>query len=82
MIFDVEIDFEVRFLHFLTPPHLTNLQNSMISLDYRWFWAKNLSNIVSLPWKLHNRYFHSTYSLYMYFDSKLLAYEVVHLCLS
>ena len=24
--------------------------------DYNWFLAKTLSNFVSLPWKLHNRY--------------------------
>ena len=45
---------KVRFQHFLTPPHYTNLQNSMISFDYIWFLAKNLSNYVSLLWKLHN----------------------------
>ena len=31
---------KVKFLHFLTPTHYTNLQNSMISFDYRWFLAK------------------------------------------
>ena len=30
----------------------------LISFDYSWFLAKNLSNFVSLPWKLHNRYCH------------------------
>jgi hypothetical protein len=49
-------DFEVKFRHFLTPPHYTNLQNSMISFDCRWFRDKKLSNFVYLPWKLHNRY--------------------------
>ena len=37
----------------------TNSQNSMISFDYSWFLAKNISNFVSLPWKLHNRYCHN-----------------------
>ena len=37
------------------------LQNSMITFDYSWFLAKNLSNFVSLPWKLYNRYCHSEY---------------------
>ena len=50
---------KVKFWHFLTPPHYTNLQNSMISFDYTWFLAKNLSNFVSFPLKLHNRYCHS-----------------------
>ena len=50
---------KVRFWHLLTPPHYTNLQNSMISFDYSWFLAKNLSNFVFLPWKLHNRYCHT-----------------------
>ena len=40
-------------------PHYTNLQISMISFDYSWFLGKNLSNFVSLPWKLHNWYFHN-----------------------
>ena len=31
----------------------------MISFDYSWFLAKNISNFVSLPWKLHNRYCHN-----------------------
>ena len=52
----------VRFWHFLTPPHYTNLQNSMISFDFSWFLAKNLSNFVSLPWKLHNRYCHRNHT--------------------
>ena len=30
--------------------------NFLISFDYSGFLAKNLSNIVSLPWNLHNRY--------------------------
>ena len=30
----------------------------MISFDYSWFLAKNLSNFVSLPWKFHNPYCH------------------------
>ena len=30
----------------------------IILFDYSWFLAKNLSNFVSLPWKLHNRYCH------------------------
>ena len=34
----------------------TPISNSIISFDYSWFLAKNISNFVSLPWKLHNRY--------------------------
>ena len=34
----------------------TNSQNSIILFDYSWFLAENLSNFVSLPWKLHNWY--------------------------
>ena len=34
------------------------LKIQYISFDYSWFLAKNLSNLVSLPWKLHNRYCH------------------------
>ena len=43
-------------------PLYSNSQNSMISFDYNWFLAKNLSNLVSFPWKLHNRYCHTTSS--------------------
>ena len=37
------------------------LQLSIISFDYSWFLDKNLSNFVSLPGKLHNRYCHNRY---------------------
>ena len=37
----------------------SNYQNLGISFDYSWFLAKNLSNFVSLPWKLHNWYCHT-----------------------
>ena len=57
--------FEIQTSGLLTPPHYTNLQNSMISFDYSWFLAKNLSNFVSLSWKLHNRYCHNLH-LYKY----------------
>ena len=43
-----KLTLKVRFRHFLTPPHYTNLQNSMISFDYSWFFTQNLSNFVSL----------------------------------
>ena len=46
-------------VQFLTAHHYSNSQNSIISLDYSQFLAKNLFNFVSLPWKLHNRYCHS-----------------------
>ena len=55
MIVDIEIDFESQILAL----DYTNLQNSMISFDSSWFLDKNLSNFVSLPWKLHNRYCHN-----------------------
>ena len=35
------------------------LKIQKISFDYSWFLAKNLSNFVSLPWKLHNQYCHN-----------------------
>ena len=34
-------------------------QNLVISFEYSWFLTKNLSNFVSLPWKLQNRYCHN-----------------------
>ena len=43
----------------MTARHYSNSQNLVISLEYSWFLAKNLSNFVSLPWKLHNRKCHS-----------------------
>ena len=49
---------QVKFWHFMTALHYSNSPILVISVDYRWFLAKNLSNFVSLPWKLHNRYCH------------------------
>ena len=43
----------------MTARQYSNSQNSIISFDFSWFLAKNLSNFVSLPWKLHNRYCHN-----------------------
>ena len=36
-------------------------QNSMISFDYSSYVAKNFSNFVSFPWKLHNQYCHNSH---------------------
>ena len=44
-----------------SPLHCSNSQNSIISFDYSWFLWKNLSDFVSLPWKLHNRYCHTAH---------------------
>ena len=61
MMFDVvSWLWKPNFVIFLKPPHYTNSQNSMVSFYYNWFLAKNLSNLVSLSWKLHNRYCHYT----------------------
>ena len=46
-------------VQFLTARHYSNSQNLVISFEYSWFLAKNLSNFVSLPWKLHNRKCHT-----------------------
>ena len=50
---------------FLTPRHYSNSQNLVISFEYSWFLAKNLSNFVPLPWKLHNQYCHTAWWQYM-----------------
>ena len=50
---------KVKFWHFLTARHYSNSQNSIILFDYSWFLPKNLSNFLSLPWKLNNRYCHN-----------------------
>ena len=55
---------------FLTACHYFNSQNSLISFDYSWFLANNLSNFVSLPWKLHNPYCHSVQSLVFREDAR------------
>ena len=57
-----KLTLKVKFRHFLTPPHYTNSQNSMISFDYCWFLAKNLLDFVFLSWKLHNQYCHNPHS--------------------
>ena len=49
-----KVTLNVEFWNFLTLPHYTNSQNSMILFDNSWFLAKNLSNFLSLPWKRHN----------------------------
>ena len=48
-----KLNLEVKFWHFLTPTHKT-----MILFDYSWFLDKDLSNFVSLPWKLYILYCH------------------------
>ena len=62
---------KLRFQHFLTPTHYTNLQNSIISFDSSWFSAKNLSNFVSFPWKLHNRHCHDRHIADFFFSFSL-----------
>ena len=57
-----KLTLKVKFWYFLTAPHYSNFQNLVISFEYSWFLAKNLSNFVSLSWKLHNRECHSNYS--------------------
>ena len=54
-----KLTLKVKFWYFLTAPHYSNFQNLVISFEYSWFLAKNLSNFVSLPWKLHNRECHT-----------------------
>ena len=54
-----KLTLKVKFWYFLTAPHYSNFQNLVISFEYSWFLAKNLSNFVSLPWKLHNRKCHN-----------------------
>ena len=56
---------KVKFWYFLTALHYSNFQNLVISFEYSWFLAKNLSNFVSLPWKLHNRECHTQQSWYL-----------------
>ena len=50
---------------------LKNSQNSIISFDYSWFSAKNLSNFVFLPWKLHNRHCHDRHIADFFFSFSL-----------
>ena len=54
-----KLTLKVKFWHFLTAGPYSNSPNLVISLDYSWFLAKNLSNFVSLPWELYNQYCHS-----------------------
>ena len=59
-----KLTLKVKFWYFLTAPHYSNFQILVISFEYSWFLAKNLSNFVSLPWKLHNRKCHNEQRLY------------------
>ena len=54
-----KLTLKIKFWYFLTAPHYSNFKNLVISFEYSWFLAKNLSNFVSLSWKLHNRKCHS-----------------------
>ena len=47
-----------NFWQLVFTPILINL---VISFDYSWFLAKNLSNFVSPSWKLNNPYYHNVY---------------------
>ena len=58
-----KLTLKVKFWYFLTAPHYSNFQNLVISFEYSWFLAKNLSNFVSLPWKLHNRECHNPHKI-------------------
>ena len=58
-----KLTLKVKFWHFLIARHYSNSPNLVILFDYSWFLARNLSNLLSLPWKLHNRYCHTTYSI-------------------
>ena len=53
-----KLTLKVKFWYFLTAPHYSNFQNLVISFEYSWSLANNLSNFVSLPWKLHDRECH------------------------
>ena len=54
-----KLTLKVKFWRFLKVCHYSNSPNLVISFDYTSFLAKKLSNFVSLPWKLHNRYYHT-----------------------
>ena len=54
-----KLTLKVRFWHFLTPS-LNKIQWFHLT---SWVLAKNLSNLVSLPWKLYNRYCHRLFSI-------------------
>ena len=42
-----KLTLKVKFWHFLTARHYSNSPNLVISFDFSWFLAKNLSNFVS-----------------------------------
>ena len=59
-----KLTLKVKFWHFLTPPHYTIYQNSIISFDYSWFLGKNISNFVFPNYlKLHNLYCHNLHMI-------------------
>ena len=58
-----KLTLKVKFWHFLTPSRYSNFPNLVFLFEYSWFLAKNLSNFVSLPWKLHNPYCHNVYTV-------------------
>ena len=50
-----KLTLKVKFWYFLRAPHYSNFQNLVISFEYSWLLAQNLSNFVSHLWKLHKR---------------------------
>ena len=51
-----KLTLKVRFLNLSTTRQFTKYNNFL--LEY-WFLAKILSNVVTLPWKLYNLYYHT-----------------------
>ena len=66
-----KLTFKVKFWHLLTAHHYSNSPQLVISFDYSWCLAKNLSNFVSLHWKLNNRYCHTLYEFLIFFTRPL-----------
>ena len=65
------MDPNINFWITLFSKMMSNSQNSMISFEYSWCLAKNLSNFVSHPCKLHNRYCHTAATYFPPFISSI-----------
>ena len=71
-----QLALKVKFWPFLTPPHYTNSQNSLISVDCSWFLGKNISNFEPPAWKLDNPYYHDVHFVWTFSECKSQSFLV------
>ena len=68
----------------LTSRYYSKVQFSRFNNFFRvcWFFAKNLSYFISLPWKLHNRYCHSAEHALKYCQSHWTCFQIIFMLMN